>query len=831
MTVEAAPYSIHSPQDAHLLSNIRRDLRYGVRQLRHSPGFALMAVLTLALGIGANTAIFSLIERVLLRPLPYRHPDRLIVVWQTDALHHDSGAYFNTYREFEAWRQNSRSFEGLAALTWATGPRTMLWQGKPLDVLTIPASVDFFSVLGETAAMGRTFVQSDLNSGCTLVLAHHFWEQKFGAPRDIIGRSLTLGKFSCTIVGVMPKSFSFYPVATDAWSLITPTGELAQKPWNSMVGAFGLLKPGVTRAAAEFELTAIQSKILPEAPDDLKLMRTLSPDVLDLKSNFTWLAGRNLRKGLWMLLGASTLILLLASVNVGSLVLSRAISRSREMAIRAAIGASRRRLVSQAFAESVVLGFVGSISGMAVAAGLLAWFRAANPIELPPGVSVALDGRVLVFTALSGIASSIVFGIFPAWRASHADVNAVLKSASQNQTHPASARRATQLVVIVQVALSMILLAGAGLLSESLWKLATTDLGYRSDPMFTARVHLPQASYADVSARSRLVETLEANLLALPGVNSVGFGSDFVPRGLNQVSVAGRPENSASDVATQDVSTTAIQTLAIPLLRGRMFDARDQKDTQPVAIINEALAKEYFGADEALGHAIKLSRPDDASKPWLTVVGIVADVKTTTVFQEMGYVEQPAVYRPLAQSAPESLALMIAVNGSPFALVSEIQQRLSSVDGNLILSAIDDMRTEQAAQLSQPRFRSVLLSGFAALALALALVGLYGVLSQTVARRARDISIRMALGADRDRILRSVLGHACAMTIIGIVIGSALAVAGIRLIHGMLYGIADQGARELGVAAIALLVVTAGAASIPAYRAASIDPMRMLRDQ
>ncbi len=810
---------------------MRRDLRYGIRQLGRSPGFAIMALLTLALGVGANTAIFSLIEGVLLRPLPYQYPDRLVVVWQTDAVHRDSGAYFNTFREFEGWQENSHSFEKLAALTWATGPRTMLWQAKPIDALTIPASVDFFSMLGAHAGMGRTFSQHDLGSGCTLVLAYHFWQQKLGAPRDILGRSLNLDKSSCTIVGIMPKTFSFYPVATDAWSLITPTGELAQKPWNGMVGAFGLLKPGVTRAVAESELIAIQSQILQEAPSDLRLMRTLSPDVLDLKSNLTWLAGRNLRTGLWMLLGASTVILLLASVNVGSLVLSRSLSRAREMAIRAAIGASRRRLAGQTFLESLVLGFAGTIAGIGVAAGLLAWFRAANPIELPPAATITIDWRVLLFTVLCGITSSIVFGLFPAWRASHTNVNAVLKNASQNQTHTAGARQATQLMVVVQVALSMILLAGAGLLSESLFKLAATDPGYRSDQLFTARIHLPEGHYADVAARSRAVETLQANLVVLPGVNSVGFASDFVPRGLNQISVAGEPENSASDVATQDVSAAAIQTLQIPLLRGRMFDARDQQDSQPVAVINQALAKEYFGTTDPLGHAIKLSRPDDASKPWLNVVGIVADVKTTTVFQEMGYAEPPAVYRPLSQSAPESLALMIAVNGSPLSLLSEIQQRLSSIDANLILSAIDDLRTEQAAQLSQPRFRSVLLGGFAALAFALTLVGLYGVLSQTVARRSRDIGIRMALGANRDHILRSVLGHACAMTLAGIGIGSAFAAAGIRWIHGMLYGIAGQGAGELAVAATTLLLVSAGAASIPAYRAASIDPVRVLRDQ
>src|SRR5215831_10712625 len=303
----------------HSFENFARDLRHAVRQLTRTRGFALTAVLTLALGIGANTAIFSIVEAVLLRPLPYQHSERLVVVWQSDAAHSDSGAYFNSYREFEMWQQHSRSFERLAALSWATGPRTLLWLGKPVDVLTIPASVDFFSMLGQHAQIGRTFARRDLQGGCTVVLSHNFWAHKLGAPADIVGRSLSFRNSSCVVAGVMPETFSFYPVATDAWSLITPGGEFAQKPWTSMTGVFGLLKPGVTRAAAEPELEALQTRVMPEAPPDLKIMRTLDPDVLDLQSNFTWLAGRNLRKGLWLLLTASSLILFMASLNVGSL--------------------------------------------------------------------------------------------------------------------------------------------------------------------------------------------------------------------------------------------------------------------------------------------------------------------------------------------------------------------------------------------------------------------------------------------------------------------------------------------------------------------------------
>ena len=276
------------------------DLRYALRRLGKSRAFTLTSVLTLALGVGANTAVFSMVESVLLRPLPYQHPDRLVVIWQTDAAHRTTGAWFDMYREFEAWRQNSRSFEKLAALSWGTGGKTILWHGKPIDILPIPASADFFSMLGIPAQFGRTFNEDDQKNGCTMVLSYSFWTLKLGEPGNVIGQSMKLGDTACQVVGVMPKSFAFYPNQTDAWTLITPTSEFARDPWHTMTGAFGLLKPGVTRAAAEAELAAIQSRVAPDAPADLTLMRTAAPVVLALQSNFTWLAGRNLRTGLWV---------------------------------------------------------------------------------------------------------------------------------------------------------------------------------------------------------------------------------------------------------------------------------------------------------------------------------------------------------------------------------------------------------------------------------------------------------------------------------------------------------------------------------------------------
>jgi predicted permease len=818
------------------MDNLWRDLRHASRHLRKSPGFAVTAMVTLALGIGANTAIFSIVEAVLLRPLPYQHPERLVVVWQADAAHRKTGAYFNSYRAFQAWQQNSRSFEKMAALSWADGSHAgpILWHGKPLNILMIPASVDFFATLGVSQQMGRTFTQGDLNNSCTLVLSHSFWQQKLGAPRDIVGQSLNFGSSPCQVVGVMPRSFSFYPVQTDAWTLITPASGFVKNPWDTMTGVFGILKPGVTRAAAGAELTAIQARMAPEIPAHLAIMRSWAPDVIDLHENFTWLAGRNLRQGLWLLLGASGLILLMACVNVGNLLLGRSIEREREMAVRAALGSGQRRLIGQAIIESLLLALCGTLAGVALAVALLHWFRASSPIELPPGSVIAIDWRVLVFATTAGTFSALAFGLFPAWRGSRVDPNTALKAGGQAQGQTASAQRAARTLVVVQVALSMVLLVVAGLLSESLWKLASTDVGYRTDHLFTAEVNLPGDRYRDAGARSRLATELAATLGSLPQVQAVALGSRFLPMGgSDALAVEGRPglEKSSSTATEQAVSANFFSTLRIPVAEGRLFDARDQASTQPVAIINEALVKRFFPGTNPLGHAIKLGRTEDPSVPWLNVVGIVRNVKTTTVFQEMGYVETPVVYRPLSQTAPATLALMIAVEGRPLDFAGEIERRLTTLDPQLALINVDGMRAMRSSGLSQPRFRTVLFGSFALLALTLALVGLYGVLSQMILRRRRDIGVRMALGADRERILWSILSQACVMTVTGIAIGTACAGVVVRFLHGFLYGIVSHGIGDFACAAGAMLAAAVAAAWRPARRAASVEPMQALRSE
>ncbi len=814
------------------LDSVLRDIHYACRKLRKSPGFAVTVIATLALGIGANTAIFSIVDAVLLRPLPYKNPDRLVVVWQTDAAHRGVGAWFDPYREFEEWQRGSRSFEKLAAMSWATTGATMIWRGKPVGLLALPASTNFFSMLGAEAQIGRTFRQADLNNPCTLVLAYPFWQQKLGAPKDIAGRTLTVGPLPCVVAGVMPKQFTFYPKEANAWSLITPTSAFVQKPWDSMTGVFGLLKPGVTHAQAEAELDAMQKRVSPEAPASLSTLASATPIVLSLQDNFTWLAGRNLRRGLWLLSGAVSLILLMACLNVAGLLLGRAMEHAREMAIRTALGSGRARLIRQMLTESLVLALGGTGAGVLLALLMLHWFRAVNPVELPPGNVVALHWQVLLFAALLGIASAIVFGLLPAWQASRVDLNSVLKNNQRGTGASPSAQRASQILVVMQIALSLMLFVGAGLLAASLWRMASTPLGYRTNHVLTATINLPPEHYADNQAKSRFAADLSTRVAALPGVDAVAEASYFTPGGENPLSVEGDPGRfAAGGIATQGVSASFFDAMQIPSFRGRVFDTQDRNDTRQVAIVNQALANRYFPHDDPIGHAVKLSRADDPSHPWLTIIGVVADVKVTTVFQEMGYVVQPTVYRPLAQDAPASLALMVLTKDKPSGLISGIEEQLAAIDRGLLLADPGTLKDQQSAVLSQPRFRTVLFGSFAGLALLLAVVGLYGVLTQMVAQRTREMAIRVAVGASRGEVLSRVFRKAIVLAAMGIalgVIGSAIAV---RALAGLLYGVRAENTAMFVLASIVLALTTLVASWNPAWRAANIDPMQALRSE
>jgi predicted permease len=816
-------------REVSLIENLIQDLRYGLRMLAKRPAFTAAAVLVLALGIGANTAMFSVVEAVLLKPLPYQHPDRLTVIWQADAQHRATGAVFDPYREFETWQRYSHSFEKLAAATWANTGETLLWRGDRREVLSIPVSVDFFSVLGVQASQGRTFTRADLTNPCTVVLAYGLWQSRLGGTPGLVGRSLTLGDKDCIVIGIMPKDFSFYPKQTELWTLITPASAYAKQPWDSVVGVFGLLKPGVSREGAEAELAVLQKGIMGEAPA-YWVRLNFSPVVLDLQQEFTWLTGRNLRTSLIVLFGAVVFILLIACVNVANLLLGRASERQREMGIRAALGSGRARLMRQLLTESVLLAGCGSALGSLLAFAGIRYLRTANPVDLPPGNLVSLNGQVLAFTALVTVLTGLLFGLVPAWKASRLDLNEVLKASSAAIAGTLS-RRAGKILVVAEVALSLVLLAGAGLLIESVDRLGSAPLGFEPDHLLVERLALPEATYSKPEQRTRFYDRLTLDLGAVPGVRGVALSPRF-GNGYNPLAIEGRPSpaSTSPNVNEQSVSAGYFQVMGIRLLRGREFDTRDREQTLPVAVVNQALTRKYFPNEDPVGRQIKLGKAED-NKPWLTIVGVADDVKSTTVFNEMGYVEDPCVYRPLKQDPAAPVSIYLRTASNPLLLASSVRREISDLDSNLAPADPQTMNEWLAQFRSQPRLRAIVLAVFAGLALLLTAIGIYAVLSQSVLQRTHEIGVRMAMGAERRDVLSLIVGRGVVLVLAGVGIGVAAGLALARLIAGLLYGVAPADPTTFVAVSLLLTAVALCSSYIPARRASKVDPMVALRHE
>lgn len=528
-----------------------QDLRYAFRLMRKSPALTAIAALTLALGIGANAAIFSIVNAVLLRPLPYRDPARLVVVWDRSLHESNLAKIFSRYPDFQEYQRRSRSFESLSAATWASpdiGP-TLTGRGSAQHVLAIPASTSFFDTLGVKAALGRTFLPQDASGGCTVVLSYKFWAGKLGADRGIVGQGLALGGNACTVVGVMPQGFAFYPPATDMWRAIG-----ANAP--ALTGIFGRLKPGVSRQQAQAELEGMHRALHPS--DE---WRDFAPSVYDLQGEFTFLAGRNLRATLWILLAAVALVLLIACVNVANLLLGRALVRSREFAIRAALGGGRARLFRQLITEGLLLAALGGGLGIAVAAGAIHYFRAVNPVELPVGADVTVSLPVLAFALAVAAATAVLFGLAPAWRGSRTSLGA--------RGMVGGRYRLSKALLASEMALSVVLLAGAGLLMESVLRMGSAPLGFNPDRLYTTSLSVPK--------EARYYDTLQSRVAAIPGVESAALATSLPPfgGGFDMLQVLGAPARGVRDVGETAVTPPYFRTLGVALVRGRFFDAHD----------------------------------------------------------------------------------------------------------------------------------------------------------------------------------------------------------------------------------------------------------------
>jgi putative ABC transport system permease protein len=792
-------------------------MRFALRTFAKRPGFTAVAALTLALGIGATTAVFSIVDAVLLRPLPYKNPDRLAAIWITSTREKGLHKLFAVHADYVEFRRHARSFENVSAATWAVRlARVLTGFGPAREVLTIPATANFFETLGVRAAIGRTFTSEDEMNGCSLVVSHKFWTSTLHADPIAVGKTLTLDQKPCTVLGVMPERFSFYPTQAQAWLLLGPDYQPDQD--KMMVGIFARLKPGVTLAQAQDEVRSLFRAIHLSAET-----RDFEPVVYDLHGEFTFLAGRTLRTTLVLLFASVLLVLLIACLNVANLLLARLSERRREFAVRAALGSGQGRLVRQVLTEGLLLSGLGAALGIAIAYAAVRYFNVVNPIELSVGADVTVSPLVLAFSIVLSVATTLIFGLFPALRASRVDLTQHLETAGRGSGSIQGRHGLAKSVIAVEMAFSFLLLTAAGLLMTSALRMGSEPLGFNPAQLLATRVSLPPSRYSTDRQRIEFYN----RLLATPGV---ALASKIPPEaGGNQVvEIQGRSVASGTEVhgvGADAVSPEFFDVLSIPLRIGRAFGTQDRQDSQPVAIVNESFAQRYFLDTGAIGRQIRLQ---GGKMPWLTIVGVVGNLKHAELMNEMTWVETPILYRPVTQEPRESMQVVIRTASTD---AREIQARIAALDPSIPINDVESLQSRVAKTLAYPRFRAMVLAFFAIGALLLSAVGLHGVLSQLVVQRTPEFGVRKAVGARTHHLLLLIARQGGIPVLAGLAVGLALTLASGRILSNLLYGIQPADPRALALVAIVLLAVATFAILLPAFRAARVDPMIALRDE
>jgi putative ABC transport system permease protein len=803
-----------------------QDLKHALRLFLKSPGFTAVVVLVLALGVGANTAVFSIVYGALLRPLPYKDADRIIDILDSSRHEHELAKIFASYSDFEEYARHARTLQSIGADTWAGRTGTVLTgRGPARTYLTVPVTADFFQTLGVSAERGRTFTSNDLRGGCAVVLSDSFWRARLAADPRIIGQALSLDDQSCAVIGVMPARFAVYPPETQIWTLILPNDPRLR----SYFGVFMVarLKPGVSIAQARSELTALHGALHAR---DLDGEKDFTPLVSSLRDQFTWLAGRNLRTTLALLFAAVILVLLIGSLNIANLLLGRSFARAREFAIRIALGSGRKRLFQQLLIESALLSAAGGAIGLLAAFAATRYFVHAQPVELPVGSVISINIPALVFAAAVSSATALAFAVAPAWAISRGDAYAGL-GVSAAVMAPAR-QRLSRMLVVAETALSVVLLAGAGLLMRSVLGFESAPLGFAQRNILASTGALPKKYHGQPARRAAFYARLEQQLATIPGVTNAAIASTLPPYelGLGTVEIEGKPVTAHAqphDVGDAEVSPSYFGLFEIPLRRGRLFTAADDSHSDFVAVVNEAFAREYFPDRDPIGQKIRLGDEHQ----WVTVVGIAGDEKRPTVYEEMKWIVRPGVYRPVAQHPPENFSIAVRSAIEEAGLAHLMDNAVASVDGEAALGDIESMQKRLSPSLKYPRFRAALLGAFSALAVLLAAVGLYGVLAQFVAQRTAEVGLRKALGAQNGDIARLIARTGGAPAIAGLLIGFALSFALSRYLQSLLYGITPTDPATFVVVGLVIILATMGAMVVPTRRALRIEPMMALRSE
>lgn len=801
------------------MEKLFHDLRYAVRMLIRNSGFTAIAILALALGVGANTAIFTVVNSVLLRPLPFSEPDRLVMAYATNPSIGQDRLPF-CVADFLDWRAQNHVFEKLAA--FSNNRFTYTGGDQPEQFPGAWVTADFFEVLNQLPAMGRTFLPDEDQPGHApvVIVSHNFWQRKLGADPNIVGRPITLNNNPFSIIGVMPPGFTFPESDIELWAverLDPPTRRGPYYMWG-----VGRLAPGATVADADAELNLIAQRIHQE---------TKSPDNATFTAmGLTERIVGNIRPALLVLMAAVVFVMLIASANVANLLLARATAREKEIAIRRALGASRARLIRQLFTESILLSIIGGAIGLLLAQWGVAALLALSPDDIPRISEVRIDARVLGFTVLLSLLSGIIFGLAPALQGSRINLNESLKDGGRSATEGFKHRRLRNLLVVAEIALSLVLLVSAGLMIRSFLKLQDVSPGFTASNILTMQLSLPRSKYSNPAQTSSFYSQLLTKVEALPGAESAALTLSLPPNNLElsdnfTVEEHPIPEGESEPIVpVVFVSPKYFTTLGVPLLRGRFFTENDRDGAPPVVIINEALARQYFAEQDPIGKRLK-SGTASSDNPWMEIVGVVGNVK----YSGLEAKQEPAFYFSFFQYPIRFMYLAVRTDANPAALLPAIQSEVSSLDKDLPVARVRTMDQLLSESVAQPRFRTLLLAIFAGVALLLAAVGIYGVISYSVTQRTHEFGIRMALGANSGDIVKMVVGQGLMLALIGEAIGLAGAYAATRLLEGLLFNVSATDTMTF-VSIAALLTATAFLGSyVPARRATKVDPMVALR--
>src|SRR5215831_14419253 len=825
--VSQDPITSGTRSKVNIFSDIGQDVRYALRMLAKNPAFTAIAVVALALGIGANTAIFSVVNAVLLRPLSFKHPEQLVMLWE-NAAHLGFPKDTPSPANFLDWQKQTQSFTGMAAMVERSFNLTGVGEPERLEGRRVSANL--FDLLGMPALLGRTFVADDDRPGSHVVLlSHSLWQRRFGSDPGVIGRALTLNGESYTVVGVMPRFVQLPGYATRSDQLWVPVAfrqEEASQRGNHFLEVIGRLKSGITLKQAQAEMDTIAARLEQQYPT-YNIRRGAA--VVPLHEQVVG----DIKPALLVLLGAVGFVLFIACANVANLLLARGAVRQKEIALRLALGASRSRLTRQLLTESVLLAMFGAGFGLLLALAGICALKTFIPAATSQVQTIHIDARVLIFTAVVTVLTGIAFGLAPAIQSSHLDLNDTLKEGGRDSAGSSKGNRARGILVIGEVAVSFVLLIGAGLLINSFVHLRNLHPGFRADHLLTMKVDLSEVKYPGGDRRAAFFDEVIRRVRALPGVQSAAVAGNL-PLTYNgdstSVSVEGIPDpppDQQLDVIFRAIGPGYFNTMGIPIIRGHDFTDHDNANSKDAVIISEKTAQHFWPGQDPIGKRLKpgLGKSDS---PWREVIGVVKDVRQNDLVAPPK-MQMYFTYRQLKNLAPNALVVRTSIE--PVSLGGSVRDAIWSVDKDQTVADIDSMNHIVAESVARQRFSMLLLGLFAALALLLASVGIYGVMSYSVAQRTREIGIRIALGARRTDVLQMTVMQGLKLVGAGMVLGLAAAFLLTRVMTSLLYGISATDPRTFAGISLVLFAVAILASYIPALRATKVDPIIALRAQ